>query len=201
MVVAAMKHMDSNFVKLDKFKVVDFRRWQKKMHFLLSSMSVVYVLTTLIPKDGENATVDQIRRIAKWDNDDYVCKELSDSLEAKYMAKDASSKKFLVSHFTNYKMTNSRPVMEQYNELLDLLGRFTQHKINMDDAIQVEFKRISLTGFRSCTSHSRYQSVSKQTTRTACVLDDEQQVYMELCPNEILIDLDDSRLYKCTFVI
>ncbi|GJZ49920.1 hypothetical protein Tco_0604110, partial [Tanacetum coccineum] len=29
----------------------------------------------------------------------------------------------------------------------------------------VEFKRISLTGFRSCTSRSRYRSVSKQTTR------------------------------------
>ncbi|GJY64148.1 retrovirus-related pol polyprotein from transposon TNT 1-94 [Tanacetum coccineum] len=30
---------------------------------------------------------------------------------------------------------------------------------------QVEFKRISLTGFRSCTSRYRYQSVSKETTR------------------------------------
>ncbi|GJT18772.1 zinc finger, CCHC-type containing protein [Tanacetum coccineum] len=40
MVVAAMKHIASNFVKLDKFEGVDFRRWQKKMHFLLSSMSV-----------------------------------------------------------------------------------------------------------------------------------------------------------------
>ncbi|GJR39377.1 retrovirus-related pol polyprotein from transposon TNT 1-94 [Tanacetum coccineum] len=29
----------------------------------------------------------------------------------------------------------------------------------------VEFKRISLIGFRSCTSRSRYRSVSKQTTR------------------------------------
>nr|GEV39267.1 zinc finger, CCHC-type [Tanacetum cinerariifolium] len=36
-----------------------------------------------------------------------------------YMAKDASSKKFLVSNFTNYKMTDSRPVLEQYNELFD----------------------------------------------------------------------------------
>ncbi|GJU23224.1 zinc finger, CCHC-type containing protein [Tanacetum coccineum] len=42
-----------------------------------------------------------------------------DSLEAKYMAEDASSKKFLVSNFTNYKMTNSRPILKQYNELLD----------------------------------------------------------------------------------
>ncbi|MCO6516555.1 MAG: hypothetical protein J6586_08695, partial [Snodgrassella sp.] len=64
-------------------------------------------------------------------------KELWDSLDAKYMAEDASSKKFLVSNFTNYKMTDSRPVMEQYNELLGILGRFTQHKMNMDEAISV----------------------------------------------------------------
>ncbi|GJY88177.1 hypothetical protein Tco_0502805 [Tanacetum coccineum] len=130
------------------------------MHFLLSSMSVVYLLTTLIPEDGgDDATVEQIKKRAKWDNDDYVCrglilnnmsdslfdiyqnvessKELWDSLEAKYMVEDASSKKFLVSNFTNYKMTDSRPVMEQYNELLGILERFTQHKINMDEAIQV----------------------------------------------------------------
>nr|GFB94377.1 zinc finger, CCHC-type [Tanacetum cinerariifolium] len=64
-------------------------------------------------------------------------KELWDTLEAKYMAKDASSKKFLVSNFTNYKMTNSRPVLEQYNELLRILGRFTQHKMNMDESIKI----------------------------------------------------------------
>ncbi|GKE07326.1 hypothetical protein Tco_1399344, partial [Tanacetum coccineum] len=101
------------------------------MHFVLSSMSVVYMLTTPMPEDGgDDATVEQIKKRAKWDNDDYVCKglilngmsdslfdiyknvesskELWDSLEAKYMAEDASS----------YKMTDSRPVLEQYNELL-----------------------------------------------------------------------------------
>ncbi|GJX32686.1 reverse transcriptase zinc-binding domain-containing protein, partial [Tanacetum coccineum] len=45
--------------------LVNFRRWQKKMHFLLSSMSVVYVLTTSIPEDGENATMEQLRKRAK----------------------------------------------------------------------------------------------------------------------------------------
>ncbi|GJT14862.1 zinc finger, CCHC-type containing protein [Tanacetum coccineum] len=130
------------------------------MHFLLSSMSVVYVLTTHIHEDrGDDATMEQIRKRAKWDNDDYVCrglnlngmsdslfdiyqnvessKELWDSLEAKYMAEDASSKKILISNFTNYKMTDSRPVLEQYNELLGILGRLTQHNMNMDDVIQV----------------------------------------------------------------
>ncbi|GJT97990.1 zinc finger, CCHC-type containing protein [Tanacetum coccineum] len=53
------------------------------------------------------------------------------------MAEDASSKKFLVSNFINYKMTDSRPVLEQYNELLGILKRFTQHKMNMDESIQV----------------------------------------------------------------
>ncbi|GJV94806.1 zinc finger, CCHC-type containing protein [Tanacetum coccineum] len=137
------------------------------MHFLLSSMSVVYVLTTPMPEDGgENPIVEQVRKRAKWDNDDYVCrglilngmsdslfdvyqnvetsKKLWDTLEAKYMAEDASSKKFLVSNFTNYKMTDSRPVLEQYNELLGILGRFTQHKMNMDESIQEELTLIEL---------------------------------------------------------
>ncbi|GJW40278.1 hypothetical protein Tco_0066123 [Tanacetum coccineum] len=77
MVAAAMKHMASNFTKLDKFEGVDFRRWQKKMHFLFFSISVVYVLTTHMPEDGgDDATVEQIRKRAKWDNDDYVCRGL-----------------------------------------------------------------------------------------------------------------------------
>ncbi|GKB66244.1 zinc finger, CCHC-type containing protein [Tanacetum coccineum] len=132
MTSAAMKHMASSFAKLDKFEGVNFRRWQKKKYFLLSSMSVMYVLTTPIPDDsGDDPTVEQVRKRAKWDNDDYVCRGLI------LNAEDASSKKFLVSNFTNYKMTDSRPVIEQYNERLGILRRFTQHNINMDEAIKV----------------------------------------------------------------
>ncbi|GJR66459.1 zinc finger, CCHC-type containing protein [Tanacetum coccineum] len=131
---------------------------QRKYPQRVSSSEVVSVLNH--QRDGgENSTLEQVRKRAKWDNDDYVCrglilngmsdslfdvyqnvetsKELWDTLEAKYMAEDASSKKFLVSNFTNYKMTDSRPVLEQYNELLGILGRFTQHKMNMDESIKV----------------------------------------------------------------
>ncbi|GKE85387.1 hypothetical protein Tco_1559129 [Tanacetum coccineum] len=76
MAAAAMKHMASNFAKLDKFERVDFRRWQKKMHLLLTSMSVVCMLTTPIPEDGENATMEHIRRRNKWENEDYVYRGL-----------------------------------------------------------------------------------------------------------------------------
>ncbi|GKC91154.1 hypothetical protein Tco_1151803 [Tanacetum coccineum] len=115
------------------------------------AMNVVYVLTTPIPEDGgDDPTVEQVMKRNKWDNDDYVCrglilkgmsdllfdiqqivesrKELWDSLEAKYMAKDASSKKFFVCNFTNYKITYSRPVMEQHNELLGILD--FKHTLN-----------------------------------------------------------------------
>nr|GEX73419.1 zinc finger, CCHC-type [Tanacetum cinerariifolium] len=64
-------------------------------------------------------------------------KELWDSLESKYMAEDSSSKKFFVSNFNNYKMVDSKPVMEQYNELLRILGQYTQYGLKMDESIYV----------------------------------------------------------------
>nr|KAJ0200300.1 hypothetical protein LSAT_V11C600326060 [Lactuca sativa] len=53
------------------------------------------------------------------------------------MAEDASSKKFIVSNFMVYKMIDSRPVMEQFHEMLRILGHFAQHNLKMDEAIVV----------------------------------------------------------------
>nr|GEY61776.1 Ras-related protein RABA1f-like [Tanacetum cinerariifolium] len=53
------------------------------------------------------------------------------------MAEDSSSKKLLVSIFNNYKMVDSRPVMEQYNELLRITGQYPQHVLKMDESIFV----------------------------------------------------------------
>nr|GEW87378.1 zinc finger, CCHC-type [Tanacetum cinerariifolium] len=60
-----VKEMTTNFRKLDKFEGRDFRRWQKKMHFLLATLKVVYVLTTLMPELVKDATVEAIRIRAK----------------------------------------------------------------------------------------------------------------------------------------
>ncbi|GKD07172.1 hypothetical protein Tco_1186857 [Tanacetum coccineum] len=65
-----MKEMTTNFGKLDKFKGHDFRRWQKKMNFLLTTLKVVYVLTTPMLELMEDDTMKAIRRRAKWENDD-----------------------------------------------------------------------------------------------------------------------------------
>nr|GEW20637.1 zinc finger, CCHC-type [Tanacetum cinerariifolium] len=69
-----VKDMSTNFEKLDKFEGHDFRQWQRRMHFLLTTLKVVYVLTTPMPKLLEDATVETIRIRAKWENDDYICR-------------------------------------------------------------------------------------------------------------------------------
>ena len=59
------KDMTSKFAKLDKFKGHDFRRWHKKMHFMLTTLKVVYVLSTPMPEMIEDKTVEQTRRRCK----------------------------------------------------------------------------------------------------------------------------------------
>ena len=73
---ATTKHMTASFFKLDKFERIDFRRWQKKMHFFLTNMSVVYVLSIPTQDDGDDATVDWMRKRHKWKKDDYVFRGL-----------------------------------------------------------------------------------------------------------------------------
>ena len=66
--------MTSKFAKPYKFEGHGFRRWQKKMHFLLTTLKVVYVLSTPMPEMIEEETVEQTRRRYKWENDDYICR-------------------------------------------------------------------------------------------------------------------------------
>nr|GEZ35434.1 zinc finger, CCHC-type [Tanacetum cinerariifolium] len=139
----SVKDMTTKFDKLVKFEGQDFRRWQKKTHFLLTTLKVVYVLSTPSPEWHEDETLETTRKRMKWENDDYICrghilngmsdslfdiyqnigsaKELWESLESKYMAEDAFSKKFFVSNLMNYKMDDTRPVMEQFHEMLRIL--------------------------------------------------------------------------------
>nr|GFB01638.1 zinc finger, CCHC-type [Tanacetum cinerariifolium] len=109
--------------------------------------------------DKLNETLKTTRKRMKWENDDYICcghilngmsdflfdiyqnvesaKALWESLESKYMAEDASATKFFMSNLMNYKMVDTRPVMEQYHEMVRILRQYTQHNLMMDEAISV----------------------------------------------------------------
>nr|GMC69411.1 uncharacterized protein LOC109152108 [Ipomoea batatas] len=129
------------------------------MKFLLAALNVAYVLSTPKPVEQENETLKATRRRLKWENDDLACrghilngisdtlfdiyqyeessKDLWEKLEAKYISEDASSKKFQVSEFNEFKMVDSRPVMEQFHEIIRLLGLIRKHGMNMDDSISI----------------------------------------------------------------
>ncbi|XP_028064924.1 uncharacterized protein LOC114268026 [Camellia sinensis] len=151
--------MTQDFMKLDHFDGGNFRRWQKKMHFLLTTLKVVYVLTTLYPTKQEDETVEQTRARTKWENDNYICrghilntlsdslfdvyqhlemeKQLLDLLQSKYLTKDATSNKFLVSNFMCFAMIDIKPIMDQFHEIQHILSQFRQKNMNMDESIVV----------------------------------------------------------------
>ncbi|GJX61515.1 zinc finger, CCHC-type containing protein [Tanacetum coccineum] len=68
-----VKDMTVKFRKLYRFEGNDFRRWQKKMYFLLTTLKVVYVLSTPVPEFVEDGTLEQTRKRCKRDNENYIC--------------------------------------------------------------------------------------------------------------------------------
>jgi len=59
--MALIKDMATNIIKLDRFDGWHFLRWQKRVHFLLTSLCLVYVINTPKPDESENETIDQLR--------------------------------------------------------------------------------------------------------------------------------------------
>ena len=66
--------MSTDIVKLDCFDGESFKRWQKKMQFLLTTLKVAYVLTNLYNKESENETLNQSHERLKFENDDFICR-------------------------------------------------------------------------------------------------------------------------------
>nr|GMD55901.1 Retrovirus-related Pol polyprotein from transposon TNT 1-94 [Ipomoea batatas] len=77
-----------NIPKLEHFEGVGFRRWQKKMKFLLVALNVAYVLSTPKPVEQENETLEAT-------------------------------------------------LMEQFHEIVRILGQIRHHGMNMDDTIAI----------------------------------------------------------------
>ncbi|WZZ58713.1 hypothetical protein YC2023_058820 [Brassica napus] len=100
------------------------------MHFLLTNLNVVYVLNMpmpTVPEDAENESLDETRKQLKWENDDYICRG--------HILNGMSDPLFDV--YLNVESAKELPVMEQYNELLCILGQFAQHNMKMDESISV----------------------------------------------------------------
>lgn len=104
------------------------------MHFLLTTLKMVYVLTTRYPEETNDETPNQIRVGVKWASDDYIsrghilnallnalfdvyqnkmmAKEVWDSLQEKYLTEYATNKKFIVRQFMNFHIIDTKFVSD-----------------------------------------------------------------------------------------
>ncbi|CAI9787382.1 unnamed protein product [Fraxinus pennsylvanica] len=118
-------------IRPDKFADTDFKTWQNKMIFYLTTLGLARFLTEDAPVVAENDT-DMHKRVVwdAWKSADFLCrnyvldglqnslyhvyvvkksaKELWESLEKKYKSEDAGSKKFLASRCMDFEMVDSR---------------------------------------------------------------------------------------------
>nr|GEV93882.1 potassium channel AKT2/3-like [Tanacetum cinerariifolium] len=66
--------MSTDIVKLDRFDGESFKRWQKKIQFLLATLNVAYVLTKPYPKESKDETLVASCERLKFENDNFICR-------------------------------------------------------------------------------------------------------------------------------
>ena len=142
-----------------RFEGYHFKRWKQKMMF--SMKKVAYVLNTdipVMPKDVEKEVKDKMTmKLALWNENDYLCNNfilngLADdlydyspyksaklvwlALEEKYDTEEAGTKKYVVSRYLKYQMTDDKSVESQSHEI---------HKIAQESHIAV-ITKINMIG-------------------------------------------------------
>lgn len=156
-------HIEKPFV----FKGVDFKRWQQKMLFYLTTLNLAQVITSEapdLPAEGDipDAT---IKAVEAWEQNEFLCKnyilnalddslydvystfktakELWDSLNKKYKSEVASAKKFVVGKFLNFKMSDANSVVKQVEELQITAHELLAEGMGLNETFLLPLGRIS----------------------------------------------------------
>ncbi|GKE39043.1 hypothetical protein Tco_1462448, partial [Tanacetum coccineum] len=128
----------------EKFNGQNFKRWQQKMYFYLTTLGLTRFLKEIVPQvepptEGQSSNAQAVQAVEAWKHSDFLChnyvlnglidplynvyckttiaKELWESLERKYKTEDAGTKKFVVARFLDYKMVYSKNVISQVQDL------------------------------------------------------------------------------------
>ena len=142
--------MDSKSSDLNRpfrFEGVQFKRWKQKMLFYLTTKKLATIVNTEKLVLPENPTTEQTAALEKWTADDFICKKyilngLSDNLydyyttfntakdvwealQKKYDTEEAGAKKFAVSRYVKYQMTDDKSVEAQSHELQKIAHEIT----------------------------------------------------------------------------
>ncbi|GJR94030.1 pol polyprotein [Tanacetum coccineum] len=148
----------------EKFNGQNFKRWQQKMFFYLTTLGLARFLKETAPQveppaEGQSSNAQAVQAVEAWKHSDFLChnyvlnglidplynvycktttaKELWESLERKYKTEDAGTKKFVVARFLDYKMVDSKNVISQVQDLQVLLHDIHAEGMTLSETFQV----------------------------------------------------------------
>ena len=147
--------------KPEKFSGTDFKRWQQKMLFYLTTLHMTRYLYEEAPKqkEGDAADFQTVAAIDAWKQGDFLCKNYImngldnmlynvysvkesakaqwESLDLKYKIKDARAKKFTIWRFLDYKMQDSKTIMIQVQEIQLIIHDLLAEGMILNEPFQV----------------------------------------------------------------
>ncbi|XP_019231628.1 PREDICTED: uncharacterized protein LOC109212431 [Nicotiana attenuata] len=146
--------------KPGKFFGVDFKRWQQKMFFYLTILSLQRFISEDVPVLGEETPENERFVVTEaWKHSDFLCKnyilscledglyniysvmktsrELWNALENKYKTEDAGLKKFVAAKFLDFKMVDGKSVITQVQELQVIVHDLLAEDMVINEAFQV----------------------------------------------------------------
>ncbi|GKD12138.1 hypothetical protein Tco_1196545, partial [Tanacetum coccineum] len=148
----------------EKFNGQNFKRWQQNMFFYLTTLGLARFLKETVPQvkpsaEGQSPNAQVVQAVKAWKHSDFLChnyvlnglidplynvyckttiaKELWESLERKYKTEDASTKKFVVARFLDYKMVDSKNMISQVQDLQVLLHDIHAEGMTLSETFQV----------------------------------------------------------------
>ena len=146
--------------KPGKFSGVNFKGWKKRVFFWLTTLGLQKFTNEETPVHATDmSNRERLMIIEAWTQADFLCKgyilnaleddlysvysamttskELWNALKKKYKTEDACLKKFVVTKFLDYKMSDSKIVGSQVRELQLIFNDLIADDMVVNEAFQV----------------------------------------------------------------
>ncbi|XP_073121493.1 uncharacterized protein [Henckelia pumila] len=158
-VVTAPTASNAHAERPEKFSGTDFKTWQQKMLFYLTTLHIARFLKEVVAVPTPNVDTQGRSAFDAWSHSDFLCrnyilngldntlysvysatktaKELWDSLEKKYKTEDAGTKKFVVGKFLEFKMVDTKTVISQVQEFQIILHGIMTEGMMISESFQV----------------------------------------------------------------
>ncbi|XP_075092618.1 uncharacterized protein LOC142172853 [Nicotiana tabacum] len=157
---------------------IDFKRWQQKMFFYLTTLSLQKFIKEDVPVlSNETPETERFLVIEAWKHSDFLCKnyilsgmedalynvysgvetskELWIALEKKYKTEDGGLKKFVAAKFLDYKMVDSKSVITQVQELQVIIHDLLAEGLVINEAAMIEKLPLLWKDFKNYLTHKR----------------------------------------------